>query len=1783
MVEAPTGPRATSYGSDFRGDFGYRGDFRGGRGRGGRGRGWRDDSRDRAREPEREYRDRRDDRGPPREPFRDDRGRDRDRWDRDAFRGRRQSSPQGRGRSPNYGPRDTRETPSNLDLDRARRGSRDAPLSTGSPSSDSLQPFVRGYGRARGGRGRGRGGYYEDYHRAPGRSRSPDLSWTRRTQPSATPPPQVPAFGSTSSNLPIAATNPTIPTAPASELVAGPLPGVSVPTAPRAHASKPQSHIPFGRPPGGLTSKKWVRPEQGSPELRPEIDQPYSPHTRSPAALYPLQDVTKLSRDVQHQEKEPQNDGENLRPADRDTERISTPKFQPDLSTQEPPRKRRPIIGKRAPKIPVLALHDISDDGSDSDSGDDLDDNYFEDEITKVKDEIAKVTAENPLVPRAEPPAFFLKPFLDSNIDEVIAAYKSTSVEECTAPLVEASPAPDVPTSTTSLAPKPRNKRRSRPTTPLLESETKLKLNGKDSALDSDSLASAKVDDPANGRHAPSIIVPPAAARSTEKARDVPDQVLGTSIPVKTLPNGRKSAPMMDQFDDSEDEQSVAERLESLAAVRKAMKTPPLTSLPNFNCKPWHQDEQFLKSLMPNPVVEANIRKNLEETKARRLREQDEERERWQSRYYEYRRWTDFSDDEVAVCSREKFAKSRAKAAAEAAAPPPSSVPSAGAKPEGQRRTGSRFATEHDIERVLRESEQEAKETKEREERVARAKTASAKEATIPDMYWDEEERLANTFIDNTHLVPFERSFAILEFGEPIDNFTEEEAEIFERYYMEFPKQWGKIAEALPRRDYKACIQHYYLVKHSSSLKEKLKKHGKKRGRKARKGPNAKTNALMADLGNRDETEETPDAENGGERRRPRRAAAPTWPIETPQSESEVASPAPTPGRKPAATPKGETSNETPNATKKKAKVPREKGTKQSKNSQLLAAAPIAAANRRDESPATPSVSAEWKNRRESTGPPRFPPQYDGAGQSQSNFAPPYAPPERPNPTIPVNFDVMQQPFPSQERLGSAPPPVSFDAQQDRRNIQQTSSYWSVPEQTDFPALLKHFGTDWHGIAKWMTSKTHIMVYTTVFQQWLTVPSDSNKSRRVANIQTQVKNYYQRQVDSGKMKEWEEIAKEADEKRERGEPTGPLPTPTVLPKRRYEVTPGSVPRAGSAIDGLDDIPSAGQNAALQQPSPPQVSLGSRFAPLAQAGPLPHQPATPTSVMTKHLPPQPIQQAPPQVPQQVQQQQARPPRAAPPLGYFTADRPIIQAEAVSKRSLQAAQEAQIERSTALRLEREQREQQQQQQAMQRERQFQMKQENEQPNPHQYEPYSQPIPAGNMVAQSRIETPQPSAPTPSDLRRTAPPPQQYQPRGHQAVRSLLGENGNVGREIKSTPSPAIPRAPMSAPPANHEPYSAPPQPAPITAVRQQETTRKTSNIMALLNDESSEPRPAPLKRVSDVSSSSMQASQTPPPQHALQPSRYAAHSSQPTSQPPQQMSQQIPQQMPQQMAPQPPPQQLPQAQNPYSQPSHPTHQHSGSVGHPRSYTPNSFETRAYAPPTMQQQQQQMYSQPPRQSMPPQAAPLRREPSLSEVHGVSSGYARSSAPSQSTMRLKESPYSATPPPSGPQGGRQQVGSPHDHAPPSDRDFYSRPQYLMQQPSSAAGSPQLGPSYHQQAQQPQPPTHRQMAFGQGHSHVASPPTQYAAQHPPHRSRQNSFDGGRYQMPVTSAPTPTHGYTPAPQPQAPPLSMQHQQPHPGQERLDPYERERRLQLQQQQDDAYYNRRRMEGHQHRRG
>jgi hypothetical protein len=2025
--EAPTGPRASIGSHDFRADSNYRGDFgfRGSRGRG-RGRGhWpREESRDRvSRDADRgDFRDRdrrSDERGPP--PFRDDRGRDRERWDsrdqRDTFRGRRPSSPQGRGRSPNHGSRDTRDPPSNLDLDRTHRAARDVPSSTVSPSGDVSQPFGRGgYGRGRGARGRGRG-FYDDYRGPPSiRSRSPEpFNINRRTLQSATPPPQVPAYGSTvakistpitSSQIVPPATFHSAPIAPAIPTTTTSLPptvpkGPRVPVAPSARQPYPQG---LHRP----ASSTWVRPpERPSPELRSREDDLFPNYAPSKDDASAHETISNYDNASAHEEAASVTSNAQQKPSSEPQSARSPPR------EELKPKKRFPCIGRRQPTIPSPVPED-SDDNSDSEE--ELNDNYFEGEIARVKADIAQVEASNPLLPPVAPIiASDWRPFIEPIIDNVIpdpcissttqAEQKSDQAKEpATIPTaLETAPksiSDDIVPTLSTLAPESEADNKSadiralvtasvrhdehelaqstatHPEAPSISEDVGMsdEVTGPPALvappsnlasgdylnrpIEGSPIAAAAPLPFPNGHsqtpHEPGVVSPNDVfpmpmgemARSSEDVKSN-DLMLGTNghhtmdvdepenLPKLIQPsaNGfQVKRPMMDENEGSDGSQDEHEREEELEAVRRMMKTPPVSSLPkstagNF----WDNTGVFADLEIRHVQTEKHVKRHINITKDRRDSINENEGQAWAQRYETYRRFTDYSADPDAVRSREKFAASRAKAAAEAAAPHISSVASASAKPEGRR---GRFATESDFQRVLKESEAEARE-KEQDERLARAKTASAKEATIPAMcdqqWWSE-----NGFMDMSHRVPFKRSFALLEYGEPIDNFTPEESEIFEKVYLETPKNWSRVAEALDHRDFKACIQHYYLVKHSAKLKDKASSKKKKKGRGPAKRP--KANAMSAMVENNDNADDDQENETGGSKRRPRRAAAPTFPIDAQASvptESDVGTPVPTPGRKSVAAPKTENGTE-PGPAKKKVKVSRE-SKKQAKSNQLLAAAPMAAGvTRRDDSPITPvppPIPLETKLARNSVAQNRYLPQFDGpssttqAIQPQPTFTPPVStfvpapvPAERQPPSVTGTFEIMSQPhlspqphtpqqqplsYPSQERAGSTTP-LSFDMSQASRNNQQPpSSYWSVPEQNDFPALLRHFGTDWQGIARHMTSKTHIMVYTTLFQQWLQVPSDSNKSRRVANILTQVKNFYQRKVDGGQ-RDWQDIARDADQKKERGESTGLAPTPSIIPKRRFDPSGSVPPRPGSAMDGTEGMVSPGPSSMMQAIRPSQASplqqqhISTRFPALATAGPVPHiQPAAPTSIISKQLTPQSSNQSP------AAQSQNR--QRGPPLGYFTPNnaepptRPPLQprndsAASSRERTFQVAREAQLEQNAAIRLAQEQKEQrererlqqhQEEQQQMiahqkerdQRERELleeqrnalqieaqhkkrlkeqqereqreaqrkeeqliwlqRQKQEeaanqraleaaakfkeemldNSRLNLQQIEAYSTPNMRPNVIAHSRVETS--NAP---EVRRPLLEHQQtqFQSRPPQQPRRFVNENIKPAsnhreireREMQPSTAAAMHRPPPGAAPLRHEqqsmtPVAQPkphhilqphvpqqsPIPAHVNAVRQQDTVRKTSNIMSLLNDDPPEARPEPPKRVANMSATPQPPAQshTPPPQHPLHANRFASHQPQPPTQP-QAMAQQI-QTQPAAHAQQPSHQQhnphhAAHSPHPYAQaPPHPSHHHSSSIGHPRSYTPTGFDRRAYdqtpAPQQGQQQQQQMYSQPPpRQPMAPQP-PIRREPSIGDIHGLSNEFSTRARDTQSSMRLKASPYTSTPPPASNQPTRQQVGSPLELSMPGERDFYSRQpqaQYLIQQPS-AAPSPQLGPTYQQPSAQP---PHR-LAYSQSQSHAASPPPHFAGQqqhqpppqhhqqHQHYRSRGNSIDGRDPRHPSTSsASTPSHsGYQQAPTHPAAHASMQYQPP-PHDRYESSYEREQRRVHEEQQ--AAYHQRRLE-------
>ncbi|EON97068.1 putative myb-like dna-binding protein [Phaeoacremonium minimum UCRPA7] len=394
------------------------------------------------------------------------------------------------------------------------------------------------------------------------------------------------------------------------------------------------------------------------------------------------------------------------------------------------------------------------------------------------------------------------------------------------------------------------------------------------------------------------------------------------------------STPTQMEMEDDDDETEIEEiDYATIETVRQYMKTPPIDELPHYQCRPWFRDRQFMKSLDPSPDVHAFVASLMRDSAIVTMAAQEEARQEYSEDYEMYLRFT-LSEDPIAVKSRDKFSTGNPNG--DFTAPHPASHEG---KPEG-RRTG-RFATERDLERALQESLQAENERREREERAQKEKYRSEKEAEIPDMYWSIEEREKDLFIDHSGFLPPERLVATWQVLPPVANFTEEEAEQFEKAYLEFPKQWGKIAENIPTRDFHSCIQYYYIKKKDLNLKEKLKKQPRRR-KKGGRGKQRSSALVTEVLGIGDEnTEENHETGENGERRRPRRAAAPTFGPNhheaTPAADSDGTA---TPGRRHAGA-KNDSGTEKIDRRRRRG---REKEPKQAKPAQTLAPTPAVAA-----------------------------------------------------------------------------------------------------------------------------------------------------------------------------------------------------------------------------------------------------------------------------------------------------------------------------------------------------------------------------------------------------------------------------------------------------------------------------------------------------------------------------------------------------------------------------------------------------------------------------------------------------------------------------------------------------------------------------------------------------------------------------------------------------------------------------------------------------------------------
>lgn len=385
------------------------------------------------------------------------------------------------------------------------------------------------------------------------------------------------------------------------------------------------------------------------------------------------------------------------------------------------------------------------------------------------------------------------------------------------------------------------------------------------------------------------------------------------------------------------------------------------------------------------------------------------------------------------------------------ASPPAPTVPVTPVPhPEG--REGRRYKgnSELDFLNALRASEISAQEELERRRtKMATARPDLTREAVIPDML-ERHEQIACVYKDVNNEVEADQAMAVFGFLPPPNDFTVEEHEIFTNAFMAHPKKWGKIAESLPGRTFQQCIMHYYLTKEEIKYKAKLNKRWSRR-RNRTKSSRPKSNALIADLGvvkpDFDGEEEPAPVTDTG---RPRRAAAPTFG----DNEAEGAAT----GRRAQSSKDGELIEKP--ASRRGARTA---GTRGQRRGRVIHAEtrtqvpppqgnpPLTAGPKTElagDGLLEPGLRRDREAFEDSHQP--LPRSRAGRGRAKEGL---------------YVFDTAE----AETAMQSKQPETGYGSL-------QPTSYWSVPEQRDFPRLLAHFGRDFEGISNFMKTKTTVMV-----------------------------------------------------------------------------------------------------------------------------------------------------------------------------------------------------------------------------------------------------------------------------------------------------------------------------------------------------------------------------------------------------------------------------------------------------------------------------------------------------------------------------------------------------------------------------------------------------------------------------------------------------------------------------------------------------------------------------------
>jgi serine/arginine repetitive matrix protein 2 len=459
----------------------------------------------------------------------------------------------------------------------------------------------------------------------------------------------------------------------------------------------------------------------------------------------------------------------------------------------------------------------------------------------------------------------------------------------------------------------------------------------------------------------------------------------------------------------------------------------------------------------------------------------------------------------------------------------------------GRRTHSSRWATELDFEQVIKESLKTAEEERmgKREKEPRRAMADPEKEADLPLEIVESEAERRRYRDTNFQREPGQGIF-VFHYEPPEDDFTEEEHRVMvQNYRDQYAKKWGKLAEIL-YKEVGAERTYKDCINHYYATKWGREYKGKlRRGRGGRRGGRAGGRGRGA-IANMERPEPT---EDGlplplTETGRPRRSAAPTF--GGMEADFDPNATTPTPGRARRQT----DADGTQDKAGRRGKSLKDKGRGKAKN-MPIAAAPIGFPAKVDRKEKGLGVKTEDESSKRPLGDmPMTMPISTGLIEDQIMF------PAESLSGMPINM--MDRP----KNTASARP--------------GPSSYWSVSELQDFDKNVTHFGTDWVAIANHMGTKTHTMI----------------------------KNQYLRLIEQGRA-DLEEVAKEADVKRERGEHLGPPPTPTPAPKRRYESTQTALPRQIAPTPEPHKSPHVNP-LALPKTTPPHSAPSSRFSNIAQA-------------------------------------------------------------------------------------------------------------------------------------------------------------------------------------------------------------------------------------------------------------------------------------------------------------------------------------------------------------------------------------------------------------------------------------------------------------------------------------------------------------------------------------------------------------------------------------------------------